>query len=513
MFGYSAYPSDLRPDAMLAALVAVLVPLASVVVAQLSLRRVVIEPLGVTRRGGDARRRLWWRVLPPLLGAALLLPLRGAAVRPAAHVSPWQVSAGIVLILTGVAALLPWAVGALVRRLRGGPLAWQLAIRRLQTDASGSARAVMGIAVAVAGAIGLQMMFVSVQIGYVRDTALDPSLAYGYAYFDVRGGWSEIAATDAAVRAVPGVMDVHSRLSFPASYSPEPGSPQYGHGDFGTYIWLGDCPTLRQLAVIGSCADGDVFLVDVVNGPAFPTPGPGTTLRLDTWPGDSAATQTGDQPVSWTVPASVRTVAPKNDPMMGQLSEGLLVTPGALPADTGSGRMRPAQSTVYLDRADSDVDERLRTVLWRRYPAAFVGIATEHEESSQFAAVRRALFAGASLTIGLIGLGLLITVVDQLRERRRVLASLAALGTRRPTMAWSILWQAAVPVALGMVLAGAAGTGVGAILLRIIDQPVHVDWQIVWLVCAVAALAVLAVTALSIPVLWRLMRSGGLRTE
>src|SRR5690606_13885576 len=152
----SAFPSDLQPDPLLTALLVVAVPAVAVAVALMSLRGVVIEPLGVSRRAGDGRRRLWWRLLLPVLGVAMLLPMHGSVSQAGGQFSAIQVGVGLILILVGAAALLPWAVQAAVRRIRGGPVAWQLAIRRLQLDSGTPARVVMGIAVAVAGAVGLQ---------------------------------------------------------------------------------------------------------------------------------------------------------------------------------------------------------------------------------------------------------------------------------------------------------------------------------------------------------------------
>ncbi|NDZ93414.1 hypothetical protein G3I16_04785, partial [Streptomyces sp. SID11726] len=62
------------------------------------------------------------------------------------------VSSGVIALLVGVTALLPWIVEAVVARLGRGPVAWQLAVRRLQLSSGTAARMVNGIAVAVAGA-------------------------------------------------------------------------------------------------------------------------------------------------------------------------------------------------------------------------------------------------------------------------------------------------------------------------------------------------------------------------
>ena len=90
---------------------------------------------------------------------------------------------------------------------------------------------------------------------------------------------------------------------------------------------------------------------------------------------------------------------------------------------------------------------------------------------------------------------------------------LAAFGTPRSTLGWSVLWQSAVPVALGLGIAVLTGLALGALLLRTLDTAVHVGWVDVAGMAAVGAAVVLAVTAASLPVLWRTMRPEALRTE
>src|SRR5438093_12575143 len=89
----------------------------------------------------------------------------------------WMVIGGTVLLLVGVTALLPWAVEAAVNRLDAGSVSWQLAVRRLQLSSGSAARMVNGIAVAVAGAIALQMLFAGVEHDYTKETTNDLSQA------------------------------------------------------------------------------------------------------------------------------------------------------------------------------------------------------------------------------------------------------------------------------------------------------------------------------------------------
>jgi hypothetical protein len=60
---------------------------------------------------------------------------------------------------------------------------------------------------------------------------------------------------------------------------------------------------------------------------------------------------------------------------------------------------------------------------------------------------------GALVVLVLIAAGLLIGMVEQLRERRRLLAALLAVGVRRRTLGGALLVQTAVPVLLGLALA------------------------------------------------------------
>lgn len=172
----SVFPHDLDPSPLLALLVAVAVPAAAVGVTLFALRGVVIEPLGVVRTAKPSRRRLWWRLLLPVGGLALLYPMIGQG-RDNGSFNEYMVTGGVVLLLVGITALLPWLVEFVVSRLGGGSVSWQLAVRRLQLSSGTAARMVNGIAVAVAGAIALQMLFAGVEGDYTKETGQDLSRA------------------------------------------------------------------------------------------------------------------------------------------------------------------------------------------------------------------------------------------------------------------------------------------------------------------------------------------------
>ncbi|MFJ7999935.1 FtsX-like permease family protein [Streptomyces sp. NPDC096310] len=159
VWNLSAFPADIVPVPAVAALIVVAVPALAVAVTLVALRGVTVEPLGVVRGTGPRRRRLWWRLLLPAVGLAVLIRTRTAADvarlpgDDVVDTDPYPIAAGAALLLVGLTALLPWLVDASVARLPGGgPVSWQLAVRRLQLDGGGAAaRAVSGITVAVAG--------------------------------------------------------------------------------------------------------------------------------------------------------------------------------------------------------------------------------------------------------------------------------------------------------------------------------------------------------------------------
>lgn len=331
LFGIGAFPSDVSPDAALAGLVAVAVPLCSVGVTLVTMRRVAVEPLGVTRTAPPRRRRLWWRLLLPAAGAALLLPQAVGGMRRG-DLADAQVVLGVALLLLGVAALLPWLVDTAVARLDGAGLggqSWQLAVRRLQLSSMAASRSVSGITVAVAGALAVQLLLTGSQ-------SLDEQR---------RGpAWTEVSAHDGTVpaarapqlyarlRAATGVRTAHGMVSGYADSARHQRAlartaPRTGDDPEPYQVTVAGCAALRQLARLGACSEGDVFLVEGPDGSAA-LPRPGSRLALD-----PVGSRTDHRaPALWSVPRTARpaTVAPSGFPLPFSGSR-LLATPAALP--------------------------------------------------------------------------------------------------------------------------------------------------------------------------------------
>ncbi|TXL84843.1 FtsX-like permease family protein [Streptomyces sp. IB2014 016-6] len=514
LWGYSAFPSDVSPVPSLALLVLLAVPVAAVVVTQSALSSVAIEPLGVVRNTGLRKRRLWWRLLLPVIGVAILASTgRVDEMTPA--VGPFPIVTGASCVLIGLVGLLPWLVEAVVARLRGGPVAWQLAIRRLQLSSGTAARAVSGITVAVAGAIALQMMFGAMQKDFLQLTGQDTERADFY----VSSDYGDSALAERMIQDFRETKGVTKVIGTVESYVAGTGSPTEQGWQPITSLTMGTCATLKEIARLPSCRDGDAFVAHLDARAAEKVGSAGVKEQNDRTdaaavPGEPIDLTGGDgartaKPALWTLPKSARTVVTFPDPM-GDLHDGILVTPGAL-----GSRVLPSttvRASIKVDPRVPDAAEYVRTTAAHIDPTLRINALKDLERDKQYGSVQTGLLVGGTLTMMLIAASLLVSQIEQLRERKRMLSVLVAFGTRRRTLAWSVLWQTAVPVVLGTGLAIVGGLVLGDFMLGIIGKSID-DWWVFVPYAAVGAAVIMLVTVASMPPLWRMMRPDGLRTE
>ncbi len=217
----------------------------------------------------------------------------------------------------------------------------------------------------------------------------------------------------------------------------------------------------------------------------------------------------GRKPFRWTLPADAPTVTGRKDPM-GEVHWGIMATTGALDAGKLPGATIVAQ--IRVDESVPDVAEHVRNTAVGIDPGMRFSELNPVARDRQYDSVQTGLQVGATVVLLLIAASMLVSQLEQLRERRRLLSVLVAFGTRRSTLGWSVLWQTAVPVALGLVVAVAGGLGLGGTLAWMISKSVA-DWWLFWPMVGAGGALIALVTLLSLPPLWRLMRPEGLRTE
>ncbi|NML52915.1 ABC transporter permease [Streptomyces sp. R302] len=511
----NAYPGDVVPMPALAALVLVVVPVASVVVTLFAMRGVVVEPLGVVRVSTPRRRRLWWRLLLLAAGAAFLVPLMGDIQPTQTGIDTVGVVTGTTLALIGLTTLLPWLVEAGVKRLGTGPVAWQLAVRRLQLSSGTAARAVSGIVVAATGAIALQMLFQAMESDFTQLTGEDSSRAQIVFGTDARTAAEARGVIDRVART----EGVDAVIGTVGSTVWRPGPLRKGE-EFApaTSLRVGDCASLREFATLPSCTDGDVFVFLAHGAQGNPDDSyvtraarPGTTVALrDPHPHPDAPKPPAGTPLPlWRIPADARVVDSRPAPT-GMYEYGVLATPSAI--GTAVLDTPEAQIMVRLDPSVPDAADLVRNAAADIDPAAYVRDLKDTERDAAFSSVRTGILVGSTLTMLLVAASLLVSTLEQLRDRKRLLSSLVAFGTRRSTLSWSVLWQTAVPILLGLALAVAGGLALGVVLLRLGGQQVR-DWWSFLPVVGIGLGLIATVTLLSLPPLWRLMRADGLRTE
>jgi hypothetical protein len=259
-------------------------------------------------------------------------------------------------------------------------------------------------------------------------------------------------------------------------------------------IAVGDCAALRTQLPVTGCTDGKAYLAREDTG------GFTATLGVPLTVGRNREQQ-------WLPPAVVEEVS-------GATTGGLYLTPAAAGGlDLGT---RGVEYIAQLDLATPDAAEHARNALapysWR-VRSFFGGQSRTSEVERVFRLVRQGLYGGMAITLLLAGASMLVMGLEQVRERRRPLAVLAASGVPRATLARSLLWQNGLPLVLSTVVSVATGIGLGVLSVRVSRAEVAFDWPGIALVTAAAMALVLLVTALTLPSLRKATGALGLRTE
>jgi hypothetical protein len=483
MFGLSAFPADVRPRPALAVLAVTTVLALAAGMTLMGFRGVAVEPLGVFRRATVWSGRLWWRLIPLAVSLALLHP---AAVGTG-PIDEDRTGAGIVLLVAALIPLLPYLMPLVARLFPAGPVAWQLAARQLRLNPSASTRAVTGIVVAVTGAIALHTFIGAAGVQRaVRDDPADPS--YSLLQAVTRPEPGAMRERSARFEQIEGVRagTVVQHLVRDDSASAVVGQ-----------LILGDCAALARLAALDRCTDGDVFV--------FGDVGPSVTLLTETELGPAGGRRVA-------VPRSARPTT-----LVGSAAQNagptVLMTPRAAPPFGPGGPGWTMQTGIYTaDGAPAALGGQVAGVAAEIDPLApLTALVPQHDK---FAEIRAALNIGSAVILLMMGMGLLLDVSARLQDRRKLLGVIAAIGARRSTVVWSVLLQAIVPLLAGLALAVAAGTALGAALMRMSQVPVRFGAAAILTPVAVGATLVLITTiAVLLPAVRRITRTEELRSE
>ncbi|WP_410809054.1 FtsX-like permease family protein [Micromonospora sp. 067-2] len=399
--GMPFFPNDMSLGPLDALLVGLGVPAGAAVAAQVSLRRVRISPLGVTRRVTPRAPRAY-RLIPIVLGVAVLIFALG--FRP--ETSDGQTALflpALLLVMAGLVLAGPWLtmVGARMMARYASRPATLIAARRLADNPKAGFRAISGIMLA--------LFVTSVAVGVITTIVANR----GPAPIGSTDAGTVTTVFDEKAPSVPDTLfaELHAITGVRSTTAVRENPVLTTSGDVGV-IACTDLPS-----AYGRCAEG-VTVAEVPMG-------------LSLWRESASSTK-------------VWNAAP--------------LTPDDL-------QRLPVISIVVGTDGSAAAVERTRTVLEAAYPTFWVGPNVPGDFESDFADTLRGWEQLANVIIiaslALAGCSLAVSVIGGLSERRRPFSLLRLSGAPVQVLRRVVALESAVPmlavaaVAIGMGLLAA----------------------------------------------------------
>ncbi|MFG1841472.1 FtsX-like permease family protein [Micromonospora sp. NPDC049175] len=399
--GMPFFPSDMSLGLLDILLVALGVPAGAAVAAQVSLRRVRISPLGVTRRVTPRAPRAY-RLIPALLGVAVLFFAIG--FKP--ETSDGQTAIflpALLLIMAGLVLAGPWLtmVGARILARYANRPATLIAARRLADNPKAGFRAISGIMLA--------LFVTSVAVGVITTIIANRGPA---PVGSAEAGRVSLALPDDAPAAPDTLLTGLRSITGVRSATAVRENPDWMTASEPGLIACTDIPS-----AYGRCAEG-ATVAEVATG-LVPFRESASSARV--WP--AASVPLGD---------------------LQQL---------------------PVMSIVVDTDGSAAAIERSRTVLEAAFPTFWVGPNVPGDFEADFANTLRGweqlanVIIVASLALG--GCSLAVSVIGGLTERRRPFSLLRLSGAPVRVLRRVVALESAVPmlavaaVAIGMGLLAA----------------------------------------------------------
>ncbi|MEV4702312.1 FtsX-like permease family protein [Actinoplanes sp. NPDC049316] len=448
--GAPMFTSDLSPGVWGVLGVALGVPLAAAVMAWVSLRRVQISPLGVSRRVTPRPPRAY-RLIPLVLGIAELTFFIGR--RP--ETTNGQILAflpGILVVMIGLLTAGPWLTMAAARRTarRARRPESLIAARRLADDPKAGFRAVSGLVLA--------LFVTSVAVGVMTAIAADRDRG-GSGYTDEMGliFRDEDAAptgtvVPAGLTALPGV-----RAAVTVRIAPDdvPKPPESKTEFFFPYA-LASCADITHATGAKQCAPG--------------------------------------AKVAWVFPDLV---GPDQFTRAWPAAD---VDPARLPS------LRAVSLVAETDGSTPAV-ERVRTAIGNAYPMLWGPITRgdwEADTSRVFRGWKRLADVVILASLAVAGLSLAVSVAGGLTERARPFSLLRLTGVPLGTLRRMVALESVVPLLSAAVVSAGAGFACAHLFLRAqMGLSLHSPGGAYYAFVVGGLLASLAVIASTLPLLRR----------
>jgi hypothetical protein len=453
--GARLFPQDIAPPPGPAILAVASVPVLSVLVGWLALRKVTRNPMRVVRK---ARRGALIAVPAAIslgVGLALWVGVFWASgwIGDSDRLQVAYVLSAWILTAIGVLGVSPWvgsrAASGVARLLRGvGP--W-LGARRLAHDPGAAGHVSAGVVVVVFAAsvtLGYLMILGEVQGGGTRETLREEAASVEvYRAGSAPSAFKAISSIEGVGTTVPLRMVV---------------GRGYGRHD----VVILPCSRLGSVleTTPTGCTAGAVMITDqwVLGGPADGGGGlpPGTDVRLRTRAGERVGTI--------HVPLEPEVV---DIPVLQHL-QAVVVDEGAVSRRTLEAS--PISNLLVQTDGRPETVERIREELARLLPPASWSVSTSamlaESASGSGGAVAAAVRIGTIIALAVAAASMLTSTIAAIQDRRRPLAALAAAGVPRRALLWSTAVQTMAPLLAGTVLAAGAAMIVVASTARTTEE-------------------------------------------
>lgn len=499
--GGGGYPLDASPPPAQAVAVVVGLPLLGTAIAIATLRRVVVNPLGVIRRVA-VTRPTGWRFLPLVVGLGVLCWLwvttRGTAEQSAGLLF----LAGAVLVMLGLFVTAPaicLGVAAVLVRIERSPVLL-LAARRAQASVGSSAR--------VVGVVSLLVFTASwfLSVLPLTNPANAESLAQLGRRLQPHTFVSPVTQTPAPDQlALPGVTGVAELVQVQLRSADAPD---------GVAVVAADCAALARVlrAPLPDCTPSTTYLPQDEEGSPLADGGTFTAFL------EGAETGQGIQRVDV---GEVRLGQPVRGALdgLGDLAVGAALVPRSQVPDEA---LRAAKSRILLVSTSGEDDpvarERVRTAIQVLQAGSLREVRDIEELIADANAVglgyQAAVWAGLGLTFVVSALSLAVALLDRLIEERRGVASLRAQGVTVPTLRLTMLGQTMLTLLPGALVGIAAAVPLALVFFAISGHPeLSVPWSGLAATAVGCVLATLAVVALLLPSLNEVVDTGQLVAE
>jgi hypothetical protein len=501
LIGTQYFSSTVTPAAWEYAAIIVGVPVIALVAALVSLRRVQISPLGVSRRATPKRPTLW-RLTVLALGVGLYFYGLSATSHQSIGAATYP---GLLLTMVGLVIAGPWFTWATARLFGSMSLgaATLLASRRLADDPKAAFRSVTGLVLAVflgtmVGALvpAVNATEASPTNGALSTVLLDPVGMSGPAAARLLSGLGAISGTSvypfytAAAPAAPaaGASGPGRGPSAPAGKAGNGGNGRSGGGvqvGPGKSLMGGgavvSCAVMRDLAVLGLCAPG-VAAVQVNDGSMF-----------------------GDNPLYNT-----QTFVSAADPAYHGTLAGLPLQ-AVLVRVKGPTTLERVRTYLVVNAPPHVSEGQGQSPTPPRTFGETLQIRTQRADT-----LENLVYAAVALTLIVAGCSLAVSVGGGLVDRKRPFTLLRVGGTGVGVLSGVVLLEAAVPlVGATLIAAGIAYWTSVLAFIRLapvgtaIPQLGHTYYDLMG-AGLVLAFAVIAVT---LPLLRRMTTPGNVRFE